>query len=104
MSLATTKTSNSVIDVSPELKEQAETVLNKLQIPVSTALNMFLQQVVTQQRIPFEVTTKHVPTNDAALTAEQFNKKIQKGFDDFKNNEIFTPEEVQEKLVKNRRS
>lgn len=39
----------------PEIKEQAEQVLEKLGIPMSNAVGMFLRQVVLQQGIPFEM-------------------------------------------------
>mgnify|MGYP001007340896 FL=1 len=41
-----TKTSNVTARVEPEVKEQAETILSDLGIPVSTAINMFYRQIV----------------------------------------------------------
>lgn len=103
MTVAAKKTASVFTRVSPELKKQAEEVLDQLQIPMSTALNMFLQQVVNQQGIPFEITTKHVPTNYPNLTKEQFNNEIKKGFADFDNDDTFTPKQVQAELLKRRR-
>ena len=40
--------------VEPEIKEQAEQVLDRLGIPMSNAVGMFPQQVVLQKGIPFE--------------------------------------------------
>ena len=42
------KTASIFTRVTPQLKEEAEEVLDQLQIPMSTALSMFLQQVVNQ--------------------------------------------------------
>ncbi len=39
----------------PEVKEQAERVLDQLGIPMSNAVGMFLRQIVLQRGIPFEV-------------------------------------------------
>ena len=39
----------------PEVKEQAEQVLDQLGIPMSNAVGMFLRQIVLQRGIPFEV-------------------------------------------------
>ena len=103
MTVASNKKASVFTRVSPELKEQAEAVLDKLQIPITTAINMFLQQVVNHQGIPFEVTTKQIPTNYSTLTKEQFNNEIQKGFADFDKDDVFTPEEVQAELLKRRR-
>lgn len=98
METATKKTASVFTRVSPELKNQAEDVLDRLQIPMSTALNMFLQQVVEQQGIPFEVKLRHKPLDTSTLTKEQFNQEIQKGFDDFKDGRTYTAEEVHRQL------
>ncbi|MCD8300671.1 MAG: type II toxin-antitoxin system RelB/DinJ family antitoxin, partial [Clostridiales bacterium] len=39
----------------PTLKSDAETILSKLGIPMSTAVDMFLNQVVLVGGIPFSV-------------------------------------------------
>lgn len=41
--------------VEPEVKEQAELVLDRLGIPMSNAVGMFLRQIVLQRGIPFEM-------------------------------------------------
>ena len=63
------KTASIFTRVTPQLKEEAEEVLDQLQIPMSTALSMFLQQVVNQKRIPFEVTTRRPPLDYSASTS-----------------------------------
>ena len=42
------RTSNVFARVEPEVKEQAESILNQLGIPMSNAVGMFLKQVVLQ--------------------------------------------------------
>lgn len=103
MATATKKTASVFTRVTPELKQQAEEVLDQLQIPMSTALSMFLQQVVNQKRIPFEVTTRRAPLNYSSLTKEQFDHELQKGFDDLKSGNTFTADEVEAELRKRRR-
>lgn len=41
--------------VDSETKKQATTILNDLGLSMSTAINMFLKQVVKQDGLPFEV-------------------------------------------------
>ncbi|MBR6511460.1 MAG: type II toxin-antitoxin system RelB/DinJ family antitoxin, partial [Phascolarctobacterium sp.] len=41
--------------VDPEVKEQAEAVLEKLVVPMSTAVDIFLRQVSLTGGIPFYV-------------------------------------------------
>lgn len=98
------KTASIFTRVTPQLKEEAEEVLDQLQIPMSTALSMFLQQVVNQKRIPFEVTTRRPPLDYSSLTKEQFDREIQKGFNDFANGNTYTADEVETELRKRRRN
>ena len=49
------RTANVFARVEPELKEQAESILNQLGIPKSNAVGMFLRQIVLQNGIPFEM-------------------------------------------------
>lgn len=49
------RTSSVYARVEPEIKEQAESVLDQLGIPMSNAVSMFLRQIVLQQGIPFEM-------------------------------------------------
>lgn len=46
-----------IVSIEPEIKKQAEIILNQLGISMSTAIEMFLQQIVLQQKIPFEANT-----------------------------------------------
>lgn len=46
------RTSNVFARVEPEIKEQAEQVLERLGIPMSNAVGMFLRQIVLQRGIP----------------------------------------------------
>jgi DNA-damage-inducible protein J len=49
------RTSNIYVRIEPEIKKQAETVLEQLGIPMSNAIGLFLRQVVLQQGIPFDM-------------------------------------------------
>lgn len=46
------RTSNVFARVEPEVREQAEKVLNQLVIPMSDAVGLFLRQVVIQRGYP----------------------------------------------------
>ena len=49
------RTSNIFARIDPEIKEQAEQVLEQLGIPMSNAIGLFLRQVVIQRGIPFDI-------------------------------------------------
>ena len=81
------RTANVFARVEPELKEQAESVLDQLGIPMSNAVGMFLRQVVLQKGIPFEMKLpRTAPLAYGSLTKEKFDKEIEKGMSDVKVN------------------
>jgi len=49
------RTANIYARIEPELKSNAEMVLGQLGIPLSSAIGMFLRQVVLHNGIPFEM-------------------------------------------------
>ena len=68
------KTANVFTRVDPVVKEQAETVLSQLGISMSTAMGMFLQQLVLQRGIPFDVKLPQTkPIALGNLTDDEFN-------------------------------
>ena len=50
-------TINMSIRMDTELKKKAETMLSDMGLNMTTAMNMFLRQVVRQGKIPFEIAT-----------------------------------------------
>ena len=94
------RTANVFARVEPDLKEQAEQVLNQLGIPMSNAVGMFLKQIVLQRGIPFEM---QLPSYDEpiayqALTKEQFNAEIEKGMEDIKAGKVYSADEVEAEM------
>ncbi len=78
------KTTNLYVRLEPGLKEQAESVLGQLGIPVSNAVNIFLKQVVMQRGIPFDVKLPAAkPVEAGALTEAEINQELEKGYTDF---------------------
>ena len=76
--------------INPTLKQNAENVLSRLGIPMSTAVDMFLNQVVLVGGIPFSVTIPNIPESiDATrMTGEELHAKIQRGYDDYKDGNV----------------
>lgn len=50
-------TVNMSIRMDTELKKQADAMLSDMGLNMTTAMNMFLRQVVRQGKIPFEIAT-----------------------------------------------
>lgn len=93
------KTATVYARVEPEIKEQAEAVLNKLGISMSEMVDMVLRQIVYQQRIPFEISLPKppIPCLDE-MTREEFNAELQKGLDDIAAGRVFTMDEVEARM------
>lgn len=90
------RTANVFARVEPEIKEQAEIVLDQLGIPMSNAVGMFLRQIVMQRGIPFEMklpASRPLAMNE--LTKEQFDAELLKGMDDIENGRVFSAEDVE---------
>lgn len=49
------KTGNLYARIEPDVKEQAEAILDTLGISVSSAINMFYRQIILQRGIPFSM-------------------------------------------------
>ena len=73
--------------VNPALKQDAESILGRLGIPMSTAVDMFLNQIVLVGGIPFPVTLPNVPEDidTTGMTDEQIHARIQRGYESYKD-------------------
>lgn len=77
------KTANLYVRIEPEVKEQAESILTALGIPVSNAINMFYKQIILQRGIPFEMKLPQTNVVDMSkLTAQELDAELQKGYQD----------------------
>lgn len=93
------KTSNIFARVEPEIKEQAEIILEHLGIPMSNAISIFLRQIVLQRGIPFDMKLpQYTMTDMSALSDEEFNMEIEKGLDDMRSGKVIPAETVAENM------
>ncbi len=78
------KTATLNLRVNPTVKERAEVVLSRLGVPMSTAIDMYLNQISLTGGIPFNVTLPKAPdeVNADIMTDEQLHAKLKKGYDD----------------------
>ncbi|MBR6484101.1 MAG: type II toxin-antitoxin system RelB/DinJ family antitoxin, partial [Clostridiales bacterium] len=67
------KTATLNLRVNPELKSDAERILSRLGIPMSTAVDMFLNQVVLVGGIPFPVS---IPKPSADIDISQMTEEM----------------------------
>ena len=78
------KTATLNLRVNPVVKARAEEVLSQLGMPMSTAIDIYLNQIALTGGIPFAVTLPKAPAsvNADVMTAEELGSKLQKGYDD----------------------
>lgn len=80
------KTATLNLRVNPSVKQRAEEVLSRLGIPMSTAIDMYLNQISLTGGIPFSVTLPKAPAaiNTDLMSVEEIHEKLQEGYDDVK--------------------
>ena len=76
------KTANLYARIEPDVKEQAENVLETLGISVSSALNMTYKQIIIQPGNHFDVKLPKAPENSAKWSKERLDAELEKGYND----------------------
>lgn len=84
------KTATLNLRVNPIVKERAEAVLSRLGVPMSTAIDMYLNQISLTGGIPFTVTLPKAPDdiNADLMTVEQLHEKLEKGYNNIKAGKV----------------
>jgi len=90
-----TKTANLYVRIEPDVKEQAESILSELGIPVSNAIQMYYKQIILHQGLPFDVKLpKERPLILEELTQDELEAEIQKGIDDMNAGRVESADKV----------
>ena len=78
------KTMTLNLRVSPDVKQNAETVLKQLGVPMATAVDMFLRQIAMTGSIPFSIALPKAPVrvNADAMTPQEIHAELKAGYDD----------------------
>lgn len=95
------KTANLYARIEPELKEQAEHILNSLGLPPSSAITMFYKQVVLQQGLPFNVKLNYrEPLDLGSMTRNELQAELEKGYQSALSGDVKPADKVFESLHK----
>ena len=78
-----TKSANVTARVQPEIKRQAEAVLERIGLPVSVLIDTLYRQIIMTGGVPYSLTVPDLPTRDS-MTDEQFNVMMEKGYNQAK--------------------
>ena len=89
-----TKTANVTARIQPNIKEQAEAILERLGIPVSVFIDMTYRQVIMRDGVPFSLDIPDkLATRDSIIQAE-FNTMMQTGLAQAKRNDSLSVDEA----------
>lgn len=88
------KSANLYARIEPDLKEQAETILNALGIPASNAITMFYKQIILHNGLPFEVKIPEHPLDVSRMTQAQLNAELEKGYKDMQEGRTIPMEQA----------
>ena len=92
-----TKSANVTARIQPEIKQQAEAVLDKIGLPVSVLIDTLYRQIIMTGGVPFSLTVPKFPTRDG-LTDGQFHEMMEKGYNQAKSGEGLSVDEAFSKI------
>ena len=64
-------TANLSVRVDAELKKDVETCLDEMGLNMSTAINMYLKQIVKRRAIPFAISANPMPNKETLAALEE---------------------------------
>lgn len=94
-----TRSANVNARVEPDIKEQAEEILEKLGVSVSSFINMTYRQVILRNGIPFPVTMPSMPRTQDTMTEEEFNSMMDHGLRQAKEGESLQVDQAFKRIL-----
>ena len=88
-----TKTANVTARIQPNIKEQAEAILDRLGIPVSVFIDMTYRQVIMRDGVPFSLDIPDKLVTRDSITQAEFDMVMQTGVEQAKKNDSVSVDE-----------
>lgn len=73
------KTANVMARVEPDVKTQAENILEKLGVPTSVLINMLYKQIILTKGIPFSLLLPQTPVARDEMDSVAFDRIMEQG-------------------------
>ena len=83
------KTANVTARIQPNIKEQAEAILDRLGIPVSVFIDMTYRQVIMRDGVPFSLDIPDKLVTRDSITQAEFDTMMQTGLAQVKKNDSY---------------
>lgn len=94
------KDSTLSLRIDSELKNEVETILKQLGIPMTTAITMYFNQIKMYNGLPFTPKIINKPRSIYDYTNEELVNEFEKSIDEFKDGKAYTIEQVEEEFNK----
>lgn len=91
------KSANVTARVQPEIKQQAEEILDKIGLPVSVLIDTLYRQIIMTGSVPYSLALPKLPTRDG-LADEQFDAIMEKGYNQAKSGKGLSIDEAFTKI------
>lgn len=88
------KTANVTARIQPDIKEQAEAILERLGIPVSVFIDMTYRQVIMRDGVPFSLDIPDKLITRDTLTKIEFDAMMQNGLAQAKSDDSVSIDEA----------
>ena len=95
-----TRSANVNVRVEPDVKKQAEDILEKLGVSTSAFINMTYRQVILRRGIPFSIELPSGIKLRDAMTDEEFDQMMQTGLAQAETGEAVPYEDAFEELMR----
>ena len=76
------KTASVLARIEPEVKLQAEEVMERLGVPASVVINMLYKQIILTQSIPFSLSLTKRPLARNEMSKAEFDAMMSRGYAD----------------------
>ncbi len=88
--------------IDSDLKNGAESIIYDLGMTPTVAIQMFYKQIIMNHGLPFDAKLKSYPNPIAlgALSKDELNVELMKGYESIKNDRKYSPDEVDAILEK----
>ena len=95
------KSANIYARIEPEVKKEAESILEELGIPVSVAINMFYKKIIAMKGMPFEIKIEDNGITDITnMNEDEIKEVISKAVESIKEGKGRSAEEVFKSIKK----
>lgn len=92
------KTANVTARIQPNIKEQAEAILDRLGIPVSVFIDMTYRQVIMHDGVPFSLDIPDKLAARDSITQDEFDTIMKIGIAQAKSNASISVDEAFDQL------